>query len=465
MLTMRVALTLLLLCTGTVQAQSRSSLEPDLSAKIDKIVAEVLAEPGAPPSASLGIVREGKIAYLRAYGNARLEPRTPARPEMRYSIGSISKQFTATAILWAVEQGKLNLNDPVSRFMPDLTRAGEVTIRQLLSHTSGYQDYWPQDYVFPLMEKPTTGAQILERWARQPLDFAPGSEYQYSNTNYVIAGLVFEKATGIPLMQFLNEKIFRPLEMRSVVDIDQDRLTESDPTGYMRYALGPLRPSPKEGTGWLYAAGELAMTAEDLARWDISLIDQRVLRPASYQELETTVRLNNGLTTNYALGINVRSRDGRRVLSHGGEISGFCAENQVFPEDRVAIAVFVNLISTGAASEIAQKIAPLLLARVEPVDTQRLLQAREIFIGLQQGKIDRALFTDNANSYFSEQAVRDFASSLGPLGKPQDFSELGHDSRGGMIGRTFRVRFAGRDLIIRTYEIPGGKWEQFQLAD
>ncbi len=465
MIPQRAALILLLLCIAEVRAQTQALTAPDLSTKIDKIVEQVLAEPGAPPSASLAIVREGLLAYAHAYGNARLEPRTPARPGMRYSIGSISKQFTATAILWAAEQGKLDVNDPVSRFLPELTRAGEVTIRQLLSHTSGYQDYWPQDYVFPLMEKPTTGAQILDRWAHQPLDFPPGTEYQYSNTNYVIAGLIFEKATGIPLMQFLKERVFEPLEMRSVIDIDQERLTESDPIGYMRYALGPLRPSPKEGKGWLYAAGELAMTAEDLAKWDISLIYQRVLRPASYKELEETVRLKNGLTTNYALGINVRSRDGRRVLSHGGEVSGFCAENIVFPDDHAAIVVLVNQISTGAASQIAQRITPLLLSRVELGGAQRLQQAREIFAGLQQGKIDRTLFSDNCNSYFSEQAIRDFASSLGPLGKPQDFSELGHDSRGGMIGRTFRVKFAARDLIIRTYELTDGKWEQYQLAE
>ena len=465
MLTSRAAAIALLLFAADSSAQSQASTAPDLGARIDQIVAQVLAEPGAPPSASLAVVKDGKIAWVQAYGDARLDPRTPARPTMRYGIGSISKQFTATAILWAAEQGKLSLDDPLSRFLPNPTRAGEVTIRRLLSHTSGYQDYWPQDYVFPLMERPTTPAEILERWAHQRLDFEPGDQYQYSNTNYVMAGLIFEKATSMPLMRFLREKIFVPLDMKSVTDIDQGVLGETDPQGYMRYGLGPLRTSPKEGRGWLYAVGGLAMTAEDLARWNISLIDRRVLKPASYKELETTVRLNNGLATNYALGLSVRNRDGHRVLSHGGEVSGFCAENMVFPEDRAAIAVLVNQVSTATASEIAQKITPLLLTRAEPGNAQRLEQARGIFAGLQQGKIDRSLFTDNANFYFNEQALKDFASSLGPLGQPQDFSELGHDSRGGMTGRTFRARFAGRELIIRTYEMPNGKWEQYQLAN
>ncbi len=446
-----------------VSAAAQSSAE--LGAQVDRIAKQALAEPGAPPSASLAIVSEGRIVYVRAYGEARLEPPTPARPDMRYSIGSISKQFTATALLWAAEQGKLSIDDTVSRFLPTLTRSGEVTIRQLLSHTSGYQDYWPQDYVFPLMMNPVTADRIIERWARRPLDFDPGTQYQYSNTNYVIAGMIFEKATGIPLMKFLADKVFKPLQMKSVVDIDQERLTDSDPTGYMRYGLGPLRPSPKEGKGWLYAAGELAMTAEDLARWDLAMIERKLLKPGSYAELESPVRLKNGLTINYALGIGTRSREGHRVLSHGGEVSGFCAQNMVFPDDRAAIVVLVNQISTDAADAIAQKIVPLLLPREEGVDKKRLAEARRIFADLQAGRIDRSLLSENCSSYFTSQALQDFASSLGPLGQPQEFSEMEHDSRGGMTGRTYRVEFASKVLLIRTYELPDGKWEQFQLAN
>src|SRR5207244_9404181 len=252
--------------------------------KSDKVTTDTLAKTGVP-SASIAIVKDGQIVYVKAYGDARLEPRTPATPEMRYSIGSISKQFTATASLLLQEQGKLSLDDKVAKFIPDLTRANEVTIRQLLSHTSGYQDYWPQDYVMPMMLEPVTAQKILDLWARKPLDFDPGTKWQYSNTNYVIAGVIVEKAAGKPLLEFLREKVFTPLGMKSVLNIDQEKLTSSDPTGYLRYALGPPRLAPKEGKGWLFAAGELAMTAEDLARWDISSIDQKLLKPASYREL------------------------------------------------------------------------------------------------------------------------------------------------------------------------------------
>src|SRR3954471_19868059 len=212
-----------------VCSAAAQTLPADLIEKIDKVATDTLARTGVP-SASVAIIKDGQIAYVKAYGDARLEPKTPATPQMRYSIGSISKQFTAAAVLLLQEQGKLSLDDKVSKFVPDLTRANEVTIRQLLSHTSGYQDYWPQDYVMPMMLQPVTSAKILEMWARKPLDFDPGTKWQYSNTNYVIAGVIIEKASGRPLLEFLQEKIFAPLGMKSVANIDEKRLGDTDPT-------------------------------------------------------------------------------------------------------------------------------------------------------------------------------------------------------------------------------------------
>jgi CubicO group peptidase (beta-lactamase class C family) len=383
---------------------------------------------------------------------------------MRYSIGSISKQFTAASILLLQEQGKLSLDDKVSKFLPNLTRANEVTIRQLLSHTSGYQDYWPQDYVMPDMLQPTTAQHILDLWARKPLDFDPGTKWQYSNTNYVIAGLIVEKVSGVPLLTFLQQKVFQPLAMASVLNTDQDRLGDADPAGYLRYAIGPPRPAPKEGKGWLFAAGELAMTAEDLAKWDISIIDEKLLKPASYREFETDVLLKNGLGTNYGLGVGISGQGGHRALSHGGEVSGFTSENIVYPDERVAVVVLTNQDAVDASGSIAHAIAPLLLSTNDAATPQKLAQARKIFAGLQQGTIDRSLFTDNANFYFNSQALQDFAASLGPLGTPEEFTQIRQSLRGGMIMRMYRVKFSKQTLQAWTYELPNGQLEQFQVA-
>jgi CubicO group peptidase (beta-lactamase class C family) len=382
---------------------------------------------------------------------------------MRYSIGSVSKQFTATAILMLAEEGKLSLDDPVSRFVPGLTRGDEVTIRQLLSHTSGYQDYWPQDYVPPFMLQPTTAQAILDIWSRKPLDFEPGTQYQYSNTGYVIAGLIVEKAGGMPLLPFLSKRIFGPLAMASVADIDQERLGDTDPTGYLRYALGPPRPAPKEGKGWLFAAGELAMTAEDLARWNVGMLGQKLLKPASYREMQREVLLKNGLGISYGLGLDVTKRDGRRLLAHGGEVSGFTAANLVFPDDGAAVTVLVNQDSIDTSAAIAGKIADLLFARSGAAAAEN--RARQVLEGLQRGKLDRALFTSNANSYFTDQALQDFASSLGPLGAPKSLTQTRSNDRGGMTFRLFEVAFEGKTLAIWERDMPDGKIEQYQVIE
>jgi len=426
----------------------------------DKTVTDLLAKSGAP-SASVAIVRDGKIVYERAFGNARLEPAMPATPSMRYSIGSISKQFTAAAILLLAEEGKLALDDKVVRWLPELTRAKDVTIRQLLSMTSGYQDFWPQDYVMPMMMKPVTPQEILTGWAKIPLDFEPGTKWQYSNTNYVIAGMIAEKVAGVPLLDFLRARVFTPLKMTSVSNTDEAPLGDGDPMRYLRYAAGPPRVAPKEGRGWMFAAGELAMTAHDLALWDISVIDQSVLQPSSYRALETETLLSSGVGTHYGLGVNVNTVDGRRVISHGGEVSGFTANNQIFPDERAAVIALVNLDATNASEQIATALAKQVFATT---DANALALVQKIFDSLQKGQIDRTLFTSNANSYFNDQALKDFASSLGPLGKPKEFTQIAQSLRGGMTLRRYRIVFPNRSMRLTTFAMPDGKIEQYQIA-
>src|SRR5262249_38272052 len=199
-------------------------------------------------------------------------------------------------------------------------------------------DYAPQDYMVPEWEKPIDAQAILDRWARTPLEFEPGTKWQYSNTNFVIAGLICEKVAGMPLFDFLTELVFRGLGITSVTNPDPATLAEAVARGYFRRALGPRHPAPHEGPGWMYAAGELAMTAEDLARWDIAVIQQAILTPASYHELETEVMLANGAGTRYALGIGVQLTQGHRELRHNGEASGFVAANPALPDDKHPVA-------------------------------------------------------------------------------------------------------------------------------
>jgi len=450
-----------LVLAAAASAQTVNTIDPALAARIDRMASQVLEQTGVP-SASLAVVQGGKLVYTRAYGKASLNPQKPATPEMRYSIGSISKQFTAAAILMLQEEGKLSLDDKVGKYVPGLTRGNEVSIRQILSHTSGYQDYWPEDYVMTTMLPAATAQHILDTWGKKPLDFEPGTQWQYSNTNFVIAGQIVENITGHPLMDLLTARVFRPLGMKSVWNSDEVKLTQADATPYYRHALGPLRPAPKEGRGWMFAAGELAMTAHDLALWDESLIAQSILKPESYKEMFTEVKLRDGKGTHYGLGVEVMDRAGHRSIEHSGEVSGFVSDNEVLVDDGVAVAVLTNQDAVGAASSIAQLAAPAVLGNAGAKPEEQ--QALAIFHDLQQGKIDRSLLAPNLNDYFTAEALADFQRSLAPLGEPLSFRQVSSQLRGGMSFHAFQIAYPGKRLTLTTYTYPDGKLEQYLIA-
>jgi D-alanyl-D-alanine carboxypeptidase len=460
--TARLVLVLVLTAPISVAAQE---LTPAEKARIDSGARGVLARTGAP-SASIAVVRGGRIVYEQAYGDGRVNPAVPATPAMRYAIGSVSKQFTATAILLLAEEGKLSLDDRVAKWFPTLTRASDISIRQLLSMTSGYQDYWPQDYVFPDMQRPATVEQIVGRWAAKPLDFEPGARWQYSNTNYVIAGAIVEKVSGMPFMQFLRTRIFQPLGMTSVADYDAGPLGPTDAGMYLRNALGPLREAPKEGKGWLFGAGQLAMTAHDLALWDVAVIDRKVLRPESYRTQQTDVLLNAGTATGYGLGVNVGTSGGRRRIAHGGAVSGYTTTNVILPDDRAAAVVFTNIYpgAAGASAQIAALIGSVLFATSDTTGAAARAQARRIYDGLMKGEIDRALFTPSANAYFSDVVLKDYAASLAPLGAPTEFAPTGSSLRGGMTIRSYRIRAGSVTMDLTTMTLPDGKIDQYIVA-
>jgi CubicO group peptidase (beta-lactamase class C family) len=460
---LRCLILAVLLTLATVPVFANEALPADLAAKIDKIANDALAKSGVP-SASVAVVRDGKLAYAKAYGHARLDPETPATSAMRYSIGSISKEFTAAAILMLQQQGKLSLDDKIAKFFPDLTDADRITIRQILSHTSGYQDFWPQDYLMPMMKQSTTPGHIMDVWARKPLDFAPGSQWQYSNTGYVIAGAIVEKVTGQIPFEFLQQHVFPQLGIADAYDTNVRALPDTDARGYSRFALGPLRPSQKEGVDWMFGAGELAMTASDLAKWDIAMIEQTLLQPASWRAMQTEVLLDNGLGSGYGLGVFVGKMDGHRMISHDGEVMGFTAGNTIFPDDRVAVVVLTNQDAVGTFGAIGKDIAKALFEVHDPAATTALAQAKMIFAGLQKGRIDRSLFTANANSYFDSTALRDYQTSLAPLGKPESFTIRAARRRGGMQMRGYTLTFPKTKLSITTYVRPDGKLEQYIVA-
>ena len=448
----------LLCCALPLGAQQSSDLDGKFSAKIG----EALKSSGAP-SVSVAVVEKGRLAYAQAFGYADISKSRVADAATRYAVGSISKQFTVAALLLLEEQGKLSLDDRVSKYVPDLTRAGDVTIRQLLSHTSGYEDYAPQDYMIPEWSQPTTPLAVLDRWAKKPLNFDPGTRWQYSNTNYVLAGEIFEKVSGQALLAFLSEKIFRPLEMRSAGDCQA--ASPVDAAAYTRYAAGPPRPVEREASGWYFGAGELCMTPSDLARWDIAFLEKKVLSARSYDEFTREARLLNGDFTHYALGLQVGDLRGIPMLSHGGEVSGFLASNSVFPNRGGAVIVLSNEDGVDLIGPLSRQVAELVfLPDRPPAPDQEIRQVRSILEGLRQGKIARDLFTANARYYFGETALADYRASLTAQGELKSLSRVNESLRGGMIHRSYRAEYEKKTVSLNVYVMPDGKYEQLLVV-
>jgi D-alanyl-D-alanine carboxypeptidase len=444
-------------------------LSPAETAQIDQVVTKTLAESGVP-SASIAVVRDGRIVLAKAYGKAN--ENLPASPALPYQIASNSKQFTAMALLLLEDEGKLSLDDKVAKYLPEITGGDRITLRQLLNHTSGIQDFWPQDYSFEAMSHPTTPRGIVERWARKPLDFQPGDQWQYSNTGYVVAGMIAEKVSSEPLIAYLDRKIFKPLGMTSVRDQDETN-APAFPAGYGRYALGPLHPVDPPARGWLYAAGELSMSAEDLAKWDVARIDRALIPADDWAAQETPAKLNDGSDTGYGLGVGIRTTGARKVIRHTGEAVGFLSINEVFPKERVAVVVLTNSWNTGDAFvQIARDVEKIVLPPAPAVMPEASVaaqkaRARTVYDQLRTGMLDRSLLTENANFYFTPQAIADFRSSLAPLGEPASFEPSAPPVlRGGFVIQSYTVKAGGRTLDLSTFYEPGanGRIEQFLIS-
>jgi len=422
---------------------------------VDAIVQEWLTSTNAP-SASIAIVQQGRLVYAKAYGSAQLNPSVPATVFSRYAIDSVSKEFTAAAVLLLAQHGRLSLDDPLRKWFPRLRAAAAVTLRQLLTHTSGIRDYWPQDFVTREMTLPTTTAALIAEWARRPLDFEPGTDWQYSNTGYVLAGAVVEKVSGETLFEFLRAHVFTPLRMQHVAEYSP--ATADEASGYTRFGLAAVIAAPKEGPGWLFGAANLSMSPSDLARWDVSLLDRSLLDAASYQSEIAPVKLKSGRLQDYALGLDVETIRGRLRIGHSGAGSGFQADNRLWPKERAAIVVLTNS-DWAPPSALSDRLAFIVLA--PPRDEAR---AREIFREMQNGTVDRALFTATGNFYLTAAALADLHLSLASLG-PARFMELEQESRrGGMITRRWKILCRAARLEATERSRPGGKIDEFMIT-
>lgn len=451
---------------------------------------ETVMSRGGTPGATAGILSDGQVRYAHAFGYSVLpqggRAGVPMDLAMAFPIGSNSKLFTATCIMLLQERGKLTVDDPISRWFPELTRAQEITIRNLLTHTSGYPDAAPMPYTYPMITHPIDPRDLIHRWSEKPLGFEPGTRYEYSNTNYTILSLIVERASGMRFHDFLWKNVIEPLHLVGVLDLDEPGgRKQLHVQGYERHALGPMRPDQLEAPGWYFGAGELAMPVTTLLAWDDSILQRTLLSPASYDAMETEFKLKDGSGTGYGFALHVNKlANGKTVFRHGGVVSGYISENVLLPDDGLAFAALTNDFE-GHAGEITwalrQLVQPAVGTRVaaalsfptppsspkrSTAKDARAVEARieQIIRHLQQGHLDRKQFTKDTNFYFDKQTIADYYDTLKPLGTLQDVLLLEEAPDAGMVFRVFRINFTGGALRLSTYTMPDGGLEQFLIS-
>ena len=308
------------------------------------------------PGLSLAVIKDGRIVLAKGYGLANVEHQVPVKPETIFQSGSMGKQFTATAVMMLVEEGKLSLDDKITKNFPDGPEAWRnITVRHLLTHTSGMTDY-PEDFD---LRRDYTEDELFQRIKSIPLAFQPGEKWSYSNLAYVMLGILIHKVSGKFYGDFLQERIFEPLEMSTARIISEADIVPNRAAGY-RSVNGQLKNqnwvSPSLNTT---ADGALYLTIYDMAKWDAALYTDKLLKKASLEQMWTPVKLNNGKTHPYGFGWALGEVRGHRIVEHGGAWQGFKSYIARYVDDKLTVVLFANQARTNPG-KLVHGVAALL---------------------------------------------------------------------------------------------------------
>jgi CubicO group peptidase (beta-lactamase class C family) len=324
---------------AALAATATQASQPSLEARIDAQIAPHFAAGG--PGLAVIVTQDGKTVFRKSYGRADVATGTAMRADAPARIGSITKQFTAVAILMLADEGKLAVSDEITRFLPDYpTHGARITIEHLLTHTSGIPSYTGKPAFQDMMGKDVTVAQGIAFFKDDPLEFVPGSRFSYDNSGYFLLGAIIEKVSGRPYARFLEERIFKPLGMTHT---GYESARFQPVTGYD----GQGKPGGPISMTWPYAAGALVSTVDDLARWQAALADGKLLRPATLRQAWSTHTLNDGTRNPYGYGWFVGRLHGADIVLHGGNIDGFTADAIWLPQERVYVAMLANREADG----------------------------------------------------------------------------------------------------------------------
>ncbi len=346
---------------GFVILLAASGFAQTTTAKIDNFVKSEMQKQKIP-GVSLAVVKNGKIVMVKGYGFSNIEHQVAVKPETIFQSGSVGKQFTATAVMMLVEEGKISLDEKISKYLGDVPNSWKnITIRHLLTHTSGMTDY-PDDFDF---RRDYTEDELLTRAKAVPTSFQAGEKWQYSNLAFVTLGIIIHKVSGKFYGDFLQERIFRPLQMTTARIISESDIISNRAAGYT------LIKNELKNQGWVSpslnttADGALYLTVYDMAKWDAALSGEKLLKKSSLDQMWSPVKLNDGKTHPYGFGWALGEINKQRIIEHGGAWQGFKSFIARYPDSGLTVVVFANLAQTDPGT-LAHGVAAVYDKRLLP---------------------------------------------------------------------------------------------------
>ncbi len=361
---------------GAVIPSAAQLSDAAAGAEFDKILNATYKADG--PGVAVLVARKGKIIYQKAVGMAHLELNVPMRTDHVFRIGSVTKQFTAAAILRLVEEGKLSLQDDLTKFLPDYpTQGKKITVEQLLNHTSGIKSYTGMDeWDATVRRKDFTPLELVDYFKNQPMDFEPGADWSYNNSGYILLGYIIEKVSEKTYAEYIDEQFFKPLGMKNSYYGEVRPVIKNRAYGYTEDGSGGYLNADYLSMTQPYAAGSLLSTVEDLYTWTKAVHSGKVIKQESLKKAFTPWILPNGHDTRYGYGWQIGNLLGSPTVEHGGGINGFLSTLMYLPGEDICVAMMTNC-NCNAPADPAAKMAAALLGRpfqptVKPVDAELL---------------------------------------------------------------------------------------------
>jgi D-alanyl-D-alanine carboxypeptidase len=328
-----------------------------LAAEIDRMLEA--AYPKGEPGAAAIVVRDGRTVLRKGYGLANVELGVPIAPEMVFRIGSVTKQFTAAAVMQLVEAGKVALDDPLTKFLPDYPVRGHlVTVEHLLTHTSGIHSYTSMPEFWQTQALDSSLDELITVFKNEPFDFDPGEKWLYNNSGYVLLGAIVEKASGMKYADYMAQHVFEPLGLKHTTYGSVEPILPGRVEGYEKEGE-TLKNARYLGMSKPFSAGALVSNVDDLAAWNTALEAGRVVSRASLDRMQTPYRLKDGSDTGYGYGLSLYDEQGSHVVTHGGGINGFLCSALRLPADRVFVAVLTNRGYGAGPDDLSRRIAAL----------------------------------------------------------------------------------------------------------